>query len=90
MVRFPHRAAGLAMVAIVGGSALSAPVAWAVSPPSPLPAHVFAPCFETWTSGSITTVATQSGADGSDRRQLTTSGTASGPAWRPAPRRCNC
>jgi TolB protein len=26
-----------------------------------------------------------SGADGSDRRQLTTWGTASGPAWRPAP-----
>ena len=26
-----------------------------------------------------------SGTDGSDRRQLTTSGTASGPAWRPAP-----
>ncbi len=31
-----------------------------------------------------------SGADGSDRRQLTTSGTASGPAWRPTPRGCNC
>jgi len=29
-------------------------------------------------------------ADGSDRRPLTTSGTASGPAWRPAPPRCNC
>lgn len=29
-------------------------------------------------------------ADGSDRRQLTTSGTASGPAWRPTPRGCNC
>jgi len=29
-------------------------------------------------------------ADGSDRRQLTTSGAASGPAWRPAPRGCNC
>jgi len=29
-------------------------------------------------------------ADGSDRQQLTTSGAASGPAWRPTPRGCNC
>ncbi len=29
-------------------------------------------------------------ADGSDRQQLTTSGAASGPAWRPTPGRCNC
>jgi hypothetical protein len=62
MVRFRHRAAGLAMAAMIGGSVLSAPVAWAAPFPSPLPAHVFAPCFETWTSGSMSSIATQSGA----------------------------
>ena len=43
-------------VALLAGGAASVAVA-----ATPLPAHVYAPYFETWTSDSITTLAQQSG-----------------------------
>lgn len=53
----------LAVLAAV--SALAAPAITGVSPAfaagTPLPAHVYAPYFETWTTDSITTTAQQSG-----------------------------
>jgi len=46
-----------AAIAVFAGGASAAR-----APSSPLPAHLYAPYFETWTSDSITTVAQQSGA----------------------------
>jgi len=46
-------AASLAASLLMSGAALAA---------TPLPAHVFSPYFETWTTDSITTIAQQSGA----------------------------
>jgi hypothetical protein len=52
-----------AAVAIVALGALVLPGAsTAVAVPTPIPAHVYAPYFETWTSDSLTTLAQQSGA----------------------------
>src|SRR3954469_24263445 len=47
--------AALASLLVIG-------VASAQADPTPLPAHVYAPYFETWTTDSITTLAQQSGA----------------------------
>src|SRR3954451_9017484 len=47
--------AALASLLVIG-------VASAQADPTPLPAHVYAPYFETWTTDSITTTAQQSGA----------------------------
>jgi hypothetical protein len=49
--------AGVALLAVVTGAGSASAAAGA-----PLPAHVYAPYFETWTTDSITTVAQQSGA----------------------------
>jgi hypothetical protein len=62
-VRSARRLA-LYLTAAVG---LAVPVALAVGPAAaaagtPLPAHLYAPYFETWTTDSITTIAQQSGA----------------------------
>jgi hypothetical protein len=46
-------AAVVTLLVVAGGSAAAAP--------TPLPAHVYAPYFETWTTDSITTLAQQSG-----------------------------
>jgi hypothetical protein len=42
--------------------AIGAPAAQAATPPTPIPAHVFAPYFETWTADTLTATATASGA----------------------------
>src|SRR3982751_522439 len=47
--------AALASLLVIG-------VASAQAAPTPLPAHVYAPYFETWTTDSLTTTAQQSGA----------------------------
>jgi hypothetical protein len=47
--------AALASLLVIGTAAAQAA-------PTPLPAHVYAPYFETWTADSITTIAQQSGA----------------------------
>ena len=49
-----------AMTLAIGGSALAAAPAQALG--TAMPAHVYAPYFETWTTDSITTTAQQSGA----------------------------
>lgn len=49
-----------ALVLALGGSALSMTTAHAAG--TPLPAHLYAPYFETWTTDSLTTIAQQSGA----------------------------
>lgn len=51
----------LALVAALAALALTG-VASAQAAPTPLPAHVYAPYFETWTTDSLTTTAQQSGA----------------------------
>src|SRR5215813_6766484 len=56
-----HSLALLAAMALgTGGAALATSPSYASG--TPLPAHVYAPYFETWTTDSITTVAQQSGA----------------------------
>src|SRR5262245_881066 len=49
-----------ALILGTGGAMLSASPAHAIG--TPIPAHVYAPYFETWTTDSITTIAQQSGA----------------------------
>jgi hypothetical protein len=60
----PHRRAMALLITIpltIGGATLvTASAAQAAG--TPLPAHVYAPYFETWTADSLTTVAQQSGA----------------------------
>jgi glycosyl hydrolase family 18 (putative chitinase) len=51
-----------AVLLTVGGGVLVATSAQAVPAGTPLPAHVYAPYFETWTTDSLTTIAQQSGA----------------------------
>src|SRR6185436_965176 len=48
----------------LAAAALGASALWAsgVAAATPIPAHVYAPYFETWTSDSINTIAGQSGA----------------------------
>jgi len=48
----------VATAAVIGSSVLGATSAIAATP---LPAHVFAPYFEAWTTDSIATLAQQSG-----------------------------
>jgi hypothetical protein len=57
-----HRRASALLMALLlatGGVILAASAAQAATP---LPAHVYAPYFETWTTDSLTTIAQQSGA----------------------------
>ena len=54
------RAAALAATAMVLAGSVGVGGAFAATPP-PLPAHVFAPYFETWTTDSITSTAQASG-----------------------------
>jgi glycosyl hydrolase family 18 (putative chitinase) len=49
----------IALVSLIGGAIVATSVAAAASP---LPAHVYAPYFETWTGDSISGIAQQSGA----------------------------
>jgi Glycosyl hydrolases family 18 len=49
-----------ALIFGTGGAMLTAAPAYAIG--TPMPAHVYAPYFETWTTDSITTTAQQSGA----------------------------
>jgi hypothetical protein len=58
----PTRATLVCLVAIgaIGSQAVTG-VGAALAAPTPLPAHVYAPYFETWTSDSITTLAQRSG-----------------------------
>jgi hypothetical protein len=49
-----------ALIFGTGGAMLAAAPAYAIG--TPMPAHVYAPYFETWTTDSITTTAQQSGA----------------------------
>ena len=49
-----------ALIFGTGGAMLAAAPAYAIG--TPMPAHVYAPYFETWTTDSITTIAQQSGA----------------------------
>jgi glycosyl hydrolase family 18 (putative chitinase) len=49
-------------VAILAAASVSLSGVAGASAATPLPAHVFAPYFETWTTDSITTIAQQSGA----------------------------
>jgi hypothetical protein len=49
-------------VAIAVLGALVLPGSPATAAPTPIPAHVYAPYFETWTSDSLTTIAQRSGA----------------------------
>jgi hypothetical protein len=51
----------LALVAALAALALTG-VTSAQAAPTPLPAHVYAPYFETWTTDGLTTTAQQSGA----------------------------
>ena len=54
----PRRGAIAVAVAIASGALVAGGAAAA----SPMPAHVYAPYFETWTADTITTIATASGA----------------------------
>ena len=58
-MRHSRRRNAIALACVIGGTVLGASAAAAASP---LPAHVYAPYFETWTGESITTIAQQSGA----------------------------
>ena len=49
----------LAMLALAAGAV---PGVTAAATPNPIPAHVYSPYFEAWTSDSLATVAQQSGA----------------------------
>jgi glycosyl hydrolase family 18 (putative chitinase) len=62
MSRFRSGAVTLGLVVSITTTAILAGPAPAVALGTPLPAHVYAPYFETWTTDSIATVATQSGA----------------------------
>src|SRR6266511_2392614 len=61
-LRFRHRLAALAVASVTAVSAALLPASPAAAAGTPLPAHVFAPYFETWTTDSITDLAQQSGA----------------------------
>jgi len=62
-MRYVRIRAAIAAVGVVGGLLLGAGGAAAADPLGlPLPTHVWAPYFETWTTDSITDVATRSGA----------------------------
>jgi hypothetical protein len=50
------------LAAVAGTLALAAGAGSASAAATPLPAHVYAPYFETWTTDSITTISQQSGA----------------------------
>ena len=54
--------AALAAAAVAGSAALLAGGSAAAAAGAPLPAHAFAPYFETWTTDSIAGLAQQSGA----------------------------
>src|SRR5438876_6426034 len=54
-VRFRVFLTAVALTLVAGG-------ATAAAAPTPIPAHVYAPYFETWTTDSLTTVAQDSGA----------------------------
>jgi hypothetical protein len=61
--RLRARLAALAVAAVAGApAALAGAGPAAAAPGTPLPAHVFAPYFETWTTDSISDLAQQSGA----------------------------
>jgi hypothetical protein len=61
--RLRTRLAVLALAAVAGlPTALVGAGSAAAAPGTPLPAHVFAPYFETWTTDSISDIAQQSGA----------------------------
>src|SRR6266508_2301841 len=61
-LRFRHRLAAPAVASVAAVSAALLPASPAAPAGTPLPAHVFAPYFETWTTDSITDLAQQSGA----------------------------
>jgi Glycosyl hydrolases family 18 len=58
----PTARTGLALAAVVAASVLPGAGSAAPSSVTPLPSHVYAPYFETWTTDSLTTTAQQSGA----------------------------
>src|SRR5215218_2884489 len=62
-LRFRRRLAALAVASVSAAAVALVPASPAAAETgTPLPAHVFAPYFETWTTDSITDLAQQSGA----------------------------
>ena len=62
-MRFSRRIVlGLGLTAALAWPVAGAVPAAAAAAGTPLPAHVYAPYFETWTTDSISTIAQQSGA----------------------------
>ena len=57
-----HVRTTLAVAAVVAASLLPAAGSAAPPGPTPIPSHVYAPYFETWTTDSIATIAQESGA----------------------------